>query len=841
MHLRRIESGRAKPQRAIPSDEESPGEIRLQISGWKKWALRGALAVLTPCLLLALLEGGLRLFGFGYRSSYFLKKRVDGRTFFIENPKFELRFFPPALLRLPSSLTVPSSKAPGTYRIFVIGSSAAAGFPEPAYSFPRILEVILKAKYPEKHFEVINTATTAINSNVDLPIVEDAAKHQPDLFVVYEGHNEVLGPFGPGTVFVPYSGSLKAIRSTIFIKSTKIGQLLDSLHFLLVKGKVPSEWRGMEMVAKNQLRRDDPRLPVVYSHFQSNLTDICHAASRGGARVILATLGTNLKDAAPFASLHRADLSPDQLTQWEALYQQGIKAESERNFAQALDSYLSAAKIDDQFADLQFRLARSYGRLQKYASASQHYIQARDDDALRFRADSAINQIIRDVAAAQESNRVALVDIEKLLQTTPAATIPGAELFYDHVHLNFSGNYLVAKTISEQVDLILSGSARIAVSQEECARQLAFTDWNRASIAKDLLPQLQDVPFINQLNHDEQMATLKQQMATLFAKGTAQIVAAARSAYERALQLAPDDWMLHNQYGILLADSGDSPAAIEQFRKVLRLVPYRSWPHVALAQALAKSNRSEAQQEFQEALRLDPYSPNAHLGLGRLCMEEGSSEQALSQYQAVLQESPQNAKALVGVGNVWATQRNNAEATDAYERALQASPSLAEAHYHLGELLMREGSTEQAVSYLSRAIQLDFAYADAHVKLGEAYEAESRPEDAIEEYLTAAAVDPSQLQRYYSLVADLLNRNGRHGAAELALGDAYSAQHKWSEAAGHYSEAVKTNPEVAEFHLQFATALNQLGRNQQARAELATAMRLNPRLAGKTAIEPTKK
>ena len=841
MHSRRVRSGeKTSLQRTNSSDEKEPGEIRPHISGWKKWFLRVGLAVLTPCLFLALVEGGLRLAGFGYPSSYFLKKQAGGRTFFIENPKFELRFFPPALLRLPSSLTVPARKDLATYRIFVIGSSAAAGFPEPAYSFARILEVILKAKYPDRNFEVINTATTAINSNVDLPIMEEAAKHQPDLFIVYDGHNEVLGPFGPGTVFVPYSGSLKSVRSTIFIKSTKIGQLLDSFRIRLVKGKVPSEWRGMEMVARNQLRRDDPRLPIVYSHFQSNLLDMCQAARRAGAKVILATLGTNLKDAAPFASLHRADLSEDQRSQWEKQYQQGVNADSEHNFTKAIDSYLTAAKIDDRFADLQFRLARSYSNSQDYGSALEHYVEARDDDALRFRADSGINQIIRDVAASQVSNGVSLVDIEKLLRTTPAANIPGEELFYDHVHLNFSGNYLVAKEISEQIDRIFSGSPRNAASEEECARQLAFTDWNRATIAKGLLPQFQEVPFTNQLNHDEQIAALKQQMAAMFARGTGQVVPSARATYDHALQGAPDDWMLHNQYGILLADTDDFAGAIEQFRRVLTLVPYRSWPHVALAQALAKSNKSEAKQEFEEALRIDPNSPNAHLGLGSLLLEEGNSTEALSQYQSVLHESPQNAKALVGAGNVWATQGNNAEAADAYERALQASPSLPEAHYRLGALLMRQGSTDQAASHLSQAVQLDFTYADAHVKLGEAYEAESRPEDAIEQYLTAAAVDPSQVQRYYLLVANLLNRSGRHGAAELALGDASSSLHKWSDAADHYSEAIKANPGVAEFHLRFATALNKLGRTQQAHAELATAMRLNPRLTGKTATELTK-
>jgi tetratricopeptide (TPR) repeat protein len=187
---------------------------------------------------------------------------------------------------------------------------------------------------------------------------------------------------------------------------------------------------------------------------------------------------------------------------------------------------------------------------------------------------------------------------------------------------------------------------------------------------------------------------------------------------------------------------------------------------------------------------------------------------------------------------VWFTQGKDAEAADAYEHALRNSPSMVEAHDRFGELLLRQGATEKAISHLREAVQLDFAYVDAHVKLGEAYEAQSEPELALEQYITAAAVDPDQLQRYYGLVANLLNRTGRHGAAELALGDAFSSQHKWNEAAAHYAEAVKTTPGIAEFHLRLATALHNLGRDSQAQAELSIALRLDPNLARKTRNQP---
>jgi hypothetical protein len=54
---------------------------------------------------------------------------------------------------------------------------------------------------------VVNAAVTAINSHVVRPIVHDLTRREADLFIVYTGNNEVVGPFGAGTVFSPLSSN----------------------------------------------------------------------------------------------------------------------------------------------------------------------------------------------------------------------------------------------------------------------------------------------------------------------------------------------------------------------------------------------------------------------------------------------------------------------------------------------------------------------------------------------------------------------------------------------------------------------------------------------------------
>ena len=253
-----------------------------------------------------------------------------------------------------------SAKASGAVRIFVLGSSAAQGVPNPSFSFGRILEVMLRERYPDVKFEVINAAMTAINSHVALEIARDCAAHQPDLFVVYMGNNEVVGPYGPGTVFQQWSPSRKLIQANVWLKSTArravAGRRDGRLHFR--NGTTPAAWRGMEMFMGNQVAADDPRLAAVYDNFRQNLMDICGIARRAGAAVILSTVAVNLRDCPPFASQHRSDLSAEELAEWESLYQAGVELESKSRWEEALKKYEAAARIDDRFAELPFRLGR---------------------------------------------------------------------------------------------------------------------------------------------------------------------------------------------------------------------------------------------------------------------------------------------------------------------------------------------------------------------------------------------------------------------------------------------------------------------------------------------------
>ena len=74
--------------------------------------------------------------------------------------------------------------------------------------------------------------------------------------------------------------------------------------------------------------------------------------------MILSTIPVNLYDFPPLASVHRADLSLEQLADWESSFSSGKKAQTEGRFIDALSCFDSAAKTDDGFAQLSFERAR---------------------------------------------------------------------------------------------------------------------------------------------------------------------------------------------------------------------------------------------------------------------------------------------------------------------------------------------------------------------------------------------------------------------------------------------------------------------------------------------------
>ncbi len=499
-----------------------------------------ASAVIVPLLVLGLLEAGLRLAGVGYATTLLTPCTVQGRPASCYNLFFAAPFFPAGSVQTPRLYSIPTEKPGGTYRIFVLGESAAMGDPDPAYGFSRYLEVMLRERFPARKFEVVNTGSVAINSHVVLPIAKALAGQHPDLFIIYSGNNEVVGPYGPGTVLTSSGMSIPLVRSSIFLRSTRIGQLVTKL------GTQKKAWQGMEMFLDKQVRASSPLLAHVYSNFERNLRDTIAVGRAAGAQVIIATAATNLEDCAPFASLHRERLKEEELQEWSSLVERGRERETAQSYGDALALYTAAAKIDDEYAELEFRIARCLKVLGSTNSAKEHFQRARDLDTLRFRADGRINDINRSAASAYPG--VGLVDTEAILAAASADGVIGSDLIYEHVHMTPAGSYLLAHAIFRQMSEKLGpGQSVNPPSETECERMLALTGYDRSRISQEILRRMQKPPFTNQINHEDQVLRFRMQVESLNEEPNDTAL-----QYQWAIARAPQDPMLRYRYGLFL-------------------------------------------------------------------------------------------------------------------------------------------------------------------------------------------------------------------------------------------------------------------------------------------------
>lgn len=687
------------------------------VTGWRLWLFRVIAVTVIPALLFLLLEITLRIVGYGFPTTTTIKCRVNDKASYRSNSKFAWRFFHPNVARIADPFVFSADKPNDTYRIFVLGASAAQGAPDAAFCFGRILQVMMRQRYPQANFEVIPAAMPAINSHVVVEIAGDCARHQTDLFIVYLGNNEVVGPYGAGTVFTPISSNLSLIRFGIAIKATRLGQLITNLLESAGAGDAPKVWRGMKMFLEKQVRADDTNLRIVYRHFQKNLQDIRRLACKSGVNIIFCTVPGNLKDSPPFASLHRPNLTDIEKKSWEELYQQGVAYESAGKYAEAVERYLKAAEIDDSYADLQFRLGRCYWAMGEYDKARERYIRARELDTLRFRADNRINEIIRNVACDRTAEGVYLLDAVRTFEKNSPHEIPGEELFYEHVHMNFHGNYLLATTICKQVEEILPEKIKrqntnhgLLLTESECAQRLAYNDLARHKIADEVLNKfIKEAPFTNQLYHKQQVRQLEEKIKVLKANLTPESLKNAAAEYQRAIENEPSDRWLRWRYAFLLSENlGNYEAAAEQLRLIQQDWPHDYSAHTSQGLLLARLGAIDpAIAEYLKAIRIMPTCAKTHYYLGFAYQTKGQLDKAVKCYSITVRLQPNFIEAYDSLGGVLFQQGKLAEAVQVLRKGLLYAPGDVVLRSNLGILLEKQGLTAEAIKELQAALRID--------------------------------------------------------------------------------------------------------------------------------------
>jgi tetratricopeptide (TPR) repeat protein len=324
----------------------------------------------------------------------------------------------------------------------------------------------------------------------------------------------------------------------------------------------------------------------------------------------------------------------------------------------------------------------------------------------------------------------------------------------------------------------------------------------------------------------------------------------AEACYEEAHQLerASKSWVY--LLGVVQAESGDTAAAVESFRAVVKIDSRDVAARLRLADALFASADFDASlSEYTTLVRDIPDLPTGYYGLGRIAAIRGQPDRAEAHYLRAVELSPQfgaahyalallyrdghdasrarqhleafrrwgplrplppdplldevltlksTARDLIAQGTKADEHGNLQESIRLHLQAIDEDPAAGQAHVNLISLFGRLGDADRAERHYRAALETRTSLADAHYNYGVLLASGRSEREAAAAFARALEANPFHAQAHNNL-ATLLARLGRLDEALL-----------------HFQHAVANDPDHEGARYNLARSLLVLGRPREA-------------------------
>lgn len=561
---------------------------------------------LLPAVLLAVVELGLRLAGAFDVEPLFVP--VQGaEEYLTPNPNVGQRYFTGPIVPGPPHDAFRAVKPEREFRLVVQGGSSAAGFPYGRTgTFPRMLEQRLTRTFPDRRVEVINTGIDAVSSWTLIDLADEIREIEPDVVLVYAGHNEFFGVFGAAST----QGGL-ATRLYLALNRFRIVGALSSLWAGMrgeAEATAPDQSLMGALATGQRVRFGSEVYQNALRQFEANLTRLTCAYQEDGIPVLLATVASNERDQAPFHSgPHETPVA-----EWTESVDAATSAAAAGDSAQA--AILLAELIDREpnAAGVRFNLARLDDHAGRLTDAAAGYAAARDRDGLPFRAPSEINDIIRRVAG--ECGAV-LVDARGAMAAASPDEIPGASLFLEHLHPNVDGYFVLADAFYralEDADLPEPWTGR--VSAASARREVLVTELDTILAAAHVRRLTSRWPF-----DTTRVSTSDTLPSEGVVAGLAADVIAGRRSWSQAM----------SELGAWHTQNGRTAQALQIGLALIQEYPYSAEIHVVTADLLRGAGAlGQALLVYQEADRISPSAATRRM-VGQMQLRTGRAEESI--------------------------------------------------------------------------------------------------------------------------------------------------------------------------------------------------------------------
>ena len=168
----------------------------------------------------------------------------------------------------------------------------------------------------------------------------------------------------------------------------------------------------------------------------------------------------------------------------------------------------------------------------------------------------------------------------------------------------------------------------------------------------------------------------------------------------------------------------------------------------------------------------------------------------------------------VWLGTSKSPKQSIATAMELLQKAIELDATYAEAHGHLGFVFSMMGKHDKAVAKAEQAVALNPNSAYVHMVLGHTLRFAGRHGEAIPEYKKAIRLNPIPPTNYL-----------------FGLGLSYCWTGKYEEAIKWCEKAVRQDPDSFLTRLMMTVVYSSSGREEDARAEAAEVLRINPKFS----------
>ncbi len=413
----------------------------------KRW-LFIAITVALPLLLLAFAEVVLRLFGWGgypgwireigHLPSGGILCRVEpaaASPYFFANPEHG------GGSTMQTTFVMP--KPPDTVRIFLVGESAAQGYPQPRnLAMSAFLQAMLSDAWPDKNVEVVNLGATAVASFPLVYQVRDALQFAPDLFIFYTGNNEFFGAYG--TASINAAGSLPpwGLRLMRAARGLALMQIVDRWVY---RGADADRTLMETMIGRTVISADSPLREAAARNLAANLGTMLDEVRAAGVPAVVCTTASNESGLAPLGEDDFSGLDEGQQRELRRIMGEAADASDRGEFAAAVTLLRGAVQLAPFHARAHFLLGQALANAGQLDAARASFLDARDLDTLPWRPISLTEQAVRDTALGKAA---VLCDTAEIFRKESPDGATGWDLLDDHVHLSLSGQARAARAMA---------------------------------------------------------------------------------------------------------------------------------------------------------------------------------------------------------------------------------------------------------------------------------------------------------------------------------------------------------------------------------------------------------